>query len=266
MKPPPAEGGFALLLVLWTLIPISLMFIGLTLAARSEAQLAANLRGAAELEALADGAIYTAVFDRMARGGPAGNSLVVTAGDAGVQVSVEVRSQSGLVNPNVAPAGLLRALMVQLGSDLSQASAVAAGIVDWRTSVRSRGPSGPKAQPYLAAGLDHGPPGAPFETLEELGEVLGMTPDLLAALMPYLTLYWDGNPDPAAAGAVVQGAMRDARITGSRGPANAQVIGVTATAQRSDGTQAARHAIVRIGPSPNLRGWRVLAWGAGQGG
>ena len=260
MSGPPAERGFALLMVLWLLVPISLMFIGLAYASRTEVRLAANLRGAAELEAVADGAIYAAVFERLANAGPAASGTAPAAGEGDVRVSVEVQSQSGLVNPNVASAELLRALMIQLGADPSQAVGVAAGILDWRTPVRTRVASGPKAQRYRAAGLDHGPPGAPFESLEELGEVLGMTPGLLAALVPHLTLYWDRNPDPAAADAFVLEALRAARVSGGQGQANKQVIRVTATARRADGSQAARRAVIHIGPSANQRVWRVLAW------
>jgi hypothetical protein len=44
-----------------------------------------------------------------------------------------------------------------------------------------------------AAGLDHGPPAEPLESLSELGRVR-MTPDILAAIWPHLTLH--GPPWP----------------------------------------------------------------------
>jgi general secretion pathway protein K len=257
---PGREGGFALLLVLWTLVPVSLMFIGLVSASRSEAQLTANLRGAAELEAVADGAIYTALFDRMQRGGSTRDEPGVTAQAPGVQVVVEVQSQSGLVNPNVASPALLRALMVRLGADPQRAFTIARAIADWRTPGQGSGPGAAKAPQYRAAGLDYGPPGAPFETLGELHDVLGMTPDVLAALAPHLTLYSDRDPDLATSDPVVWTALRDTGVVGRLGQASGQVIRITATVQRPDGTRAARRAIVRLGFSPNLRGWRVLAW------
>jgi general secretion pathway protein K len=257
---PGREGGFALLLVLWTLVPVSLMFIGLVSASRSEAQLTANLRGAAELEAVADGAIYTALFDRMQRGGSTRDEPGVTAQAPGVQVVVEVQSQSGLVNPNVASPALLRALMVRLGADPQRAFTMARAIADWRTPGQGSGPGAAKAPQYRAAGLDYGPPGAPFETLGELHDVLGMTPDVLAALAPHLTLYSDRDPDLATSDPVVWTALRDTGVTGRPAQASGQVIRITATAQRPQGTRAARRAIVRLGFSPNQRGWRVLAW------
>ena len=63
-------------------------------------------------------------------------------------------------------------------------------------------PHGAKAAQYRAAGMTYGPPGRPFENLDELGYVLGMTKPLLAALKPHLTLWSTSDPDPAAADAV----------------------------------------------------------------
>ena len=55
---PEGERGFALLLVLWTLVLLSLIVTGMVSAGRVEAQLASNLRAAAVAEAAADGAVH----------------------------------------------------------------------------------------------------------------------------------------------------------------------------------------------------------------
>ena len=264
MRPPRqgcplgADAGFALLLVLWALVPVSLLFLMLSGASRSDARLAANLRGAAELEAVADGAIHTAIFELLQPGGAAPDAPTAPG------VVVEVASLSGLVNPNVVSPELLRALMVRLGADPGRAGRVASAVADWRTPGRLPRPDGAKAPQYRAAGLGYGPPGASFETLSELRDVLGMTDDLLAALMPHLTLHWDGEPDPGLAGPVVAAALRDLGIAGGVGHPNARAVRITATAQRPNGARAIRRAVVRLGPT-GRRGWRVLAWDAGQG-
>jgi general secretion pathway protein K len=54
---------------------------------------------------------------------------------------------------------------------------------------------------YHAAGLDYGLPGSPLQTVEELSRVLGMTPGVLAAIRPHLTLF--GPPPPTASSAVI---------------------------------------------------------------
>jgi len=90
------ESGFALLIVLWTLVPIALLFVMLTAAARSDAQLTANLRSAAELEATADGAIYSALFDLLQRGAVRRNGppLALRLSNADVLVDVRPRFRS----------------------------------------------------------------------------------------------------------------------------------------------------------------------------
>ncbi len=256
---PPADAGFALLIVLWTLFPVALLFAMLAASSRSDAQLTANLRSAAELEAVADGAIHTALFDLLRRGGAARDVLPAVGRLSGADVGIEVADQSGLINPNVASPDLLGALLLRLGADAGQAGRIAAAVADWRAPGRRSARRVVKAAQYQAAGLRYGPPGAPFETLGELGDVFGMTPALLAALAPHLTLYSDGDPDPAMADPVVRAALRDVGYGERAERAAVQVVRITATAQRGT-ARAVRSAVIRIGASSNGRGWRILAW------
>ena len=268
MRPPGQErrissgpdGGFALLIVLWGLVLVSLLFTMLAAATRSDAQRAANLRVAAELEAAADGAIHTALFDLLQPGTALRDSPPIAAPPPDMEVAVEVVSQSGLVNPNVVSPDLMRALLLRLGADPAQARGVADAIAAWQVPDDRETRNGAKAARYRAAGLDYGPPGAPFETLDELGGVLGMTPALLSALAPYLTLYSDSEPDPALADPVVGAALRDLGAGGQASRARPRVFRITATVQRIGGARMVRSAVVRIGFSPSRRRWRFLAW------
>lgn len=256
----PGDNGFALLIVLWALVPLSLLFVALAGAARSDAQLTGNIRGAAELEAVADGAIDTAIFQLLQRGGPARERQSLVLRLSGIDVGVDIVSQSGLVNPNVVSASLLSALLQRVGTDPAQASALARAIVDWRSPGQGAGRSGAKSAAYKAAGLGYGPPGAPVESLGELGDVVGMTPAVLNALLPHLSLYTDRDPDPGVADAVVRAALRDAGANGRAGDASSDVVRITASVGRPGGPRVVRRGIVRIGASANRRGWRVLAW------
>jgi len=256
-----ADRGFALLIVLWTLVPIALLFVMLAAAARSDARLTANLREAAELEAVADGAIYTTLFDLLQHGEALQDSSPATARLPGAEVVVQVASQSGLVNPNIVASDLLATVLVRLGAEPGQAFRVAGAIADWRTPGRKAGRSGAKAAQYRAAGLDYGPPGAPFESLGELGDVLGMTPVLLTALAPHMTLYSDSDPDPALADPLVRAALRDLGVVARPGQASSNgVVTITAQAHRADGAHARRRAVIRAGSPADRRGWRILMW------
>ena len=254
------ESGFALLIVLWTLVPIAMLFVMLAAGARSDAQLTANLRTAAELEAAADGAIHSALFDLLQRGVASRNGPPIAMRLAGTDVLVDVGSEAGRVNPNTASPDLLSALLVRLGAGSAQADNLAGAIADWRAPGRRSARNGVKASQYQAAGLNYAPPGAPFESLSELGDVLGMTPALLQALAPHITLYSDGDPDPALADPVVRAALSNLGAIATASEAESRMVRITATAQRSNAARVTRRAIIQIGPSPNRRGWRVLVW------
>src|SRR5262249_33023176 len=58
------------------------------------------------------------------------------------------------------------------------------------------------------AGLDYGPANAPFQTIDEMSLVLGMTPDTLALARPYLSIYTQsGQPNAEGASDVVRRAL-----------------------------------------------------------
>jgi general secretion pathway protein K len=124
------EGGFALLVVLWSLSLLALIGTHVTATGRAEAQLAANLRGAAA-EAAADGALHRAVFHLLdpppRRWLPDGVPREIALPGGGVAV-VRVETEAGKINPNLAPAGLLQALLVGAGAEPRAAASLAAAI------------------------------------------------------------------------------------------------------------------------------------------
>ncbi len=145
---PSKQRGFALLIVLWALVPLALMFTMLASTALSTTRSAGDLRAAARLEAAADGAIYTALFEQLQRGRTA--ATPVEARREGADVAVEVADLSGLLNPNGASPALLQALLRRLGVPDDDAAATAGAIVDWRTPGRRRSQNGAKTPEYPA--------------------------------------------------------------------------------------------------------------------
>ena len=89
-----------------------------------------------------------------------------------------------------------------------------------------------------------------------------MTPSLLAALAPHLTLFQEGGLNPALADPVVKRALAAADVfLPNRVPQTGgalQVVSITATALGSGGSFT-RQAIVRVGPQKS--GWmQILTW------
>jgi len=256
-----AQRGFALIIVLWAVGILALLVLGIVSVASREAKLTTTLRAEAVARAADDGVLSEVILEVLR----SGTTVPGPRRFGAVQVAVGLVDLSGRMNPNLASAVMLQALLLRLGVSPQTAEYLAAAIVDWRTPGLTPSPHGAKAAQYRAAGMTYGPPGRPFENLDELGYVLGMTPALLAALKPHLTLWSTSDPDPAAADAVVLGALR---VAGAPPVAarstEARVIAFTATATLPDAPTVTRRAVVRFGFSPDGRGWRVLAWDDGE--
>ncbi len=262
-----AQGGFALIIVLWTAALLSLLMTQIERAGQNETRRVLNLNRAAALQAEADGAVAVAAFHLLgtapswsADGQP--HMLNVEDDRFTDRVVVQINDEAAKINLNTAPAPLLQALLAQSGADPAAAGKVAANIFSWRFPAGNGAAAAAVAAPYKAAGLAVGPPSAPFESLDELHLVLGMTPDLLAALLPHLTLFTQGTTDFAYADPVVKHALAAAVgfVTVTRPQAGGlQVVNITATAYGFDGAVFRRQAVVRVGAQQG--GWmRVLTW------
>jgi len=257
------EGGFALLIVLWAVVLLTLLVTQLTAAGRTGVQVAANLRGAAAAEAAADGAVHAAAFhllDPASRWIPDGTEHALSV--AGGQAVVRIDDEAGKVNPNTASPELLQALLRRLGADSRTADGVAAAIVDWRFPGAQGQPGGAKVAEYRAAGRDYGPPGKPFRSIAELGAVLGMTPDLLTRLSPNVTVLTDLDPDPAAAPPLVRQAMEDLRPAGAVRRQPPRTVTITAGITGDLGGRFVRRAAVRLGATEKEPLLQILTWDA----
>ncbi len=261
------QQGFALLIVLWTLVLLAFVVSGIAASGHTESALAANLRGQAVAEAAADGAVAVALFHTLEAGRehwPAdGAAHGLTIGTT--RVAVRITDEAGLVNPNTAPKTLLVALLRRLGSDPGVAAHIAAAMVDWRSPGPVPSPDGAKLPQYRAAGSAWGAPGGPLRSRREIALVLGMTPVLAARLEPYLSVYTAGEVDPALAAPPVRAALADANGGVMPGVAPAEVKTILVTAEAESGARArfTRRAVFSINPAANSL--HTLAWQEGPG-
>src|SRR5215472_17907218 len=263
--------GFALIIVLWTLVLIAFIVAQLTSSGRTEVRIAGNLAADAVADAADDGAIFAAIFN-LSDPNPAqrwpldGAVHELTIGNSRVMVRLE--DEAARINPNLASPALLEALLRVTGSDPETARRLAGTIGEWVGSAPVARPQNAVLADYSAAGLDYGPPSAPIETLDELGRVIGMTPVVLAAIRPHLTRFGPPQPNPASADPVVSAALATvaqtvpAPVPPNQAPQELLTVRITATAFGPDNARVKRTAIVRVGGSlPG--GYMVLAWGGG---
>jgi general secretion pathway protein K len=259
---PAGQRGFALIIVLWSLVLLTLIATQLTAGGRAEARLASNLRGAAIAAADADGLIYEAAASILMNASTPWppDPAPRTERLSGARAVITVGTDDGKFDLNSVPADTLAQLLGKLGIDGQQAQQLALDIALWRfpsaqTNERQRA--------YMQAGKPYGPPGAPFQSVSELALVIGMTPEILARLQPHVTIYHEGDPDPRAAdpivlavlaqqGAILASATRDNRSGG--------IAVIDVQVETDAGSTAHRHAVIRIGAQADRGGWRILAW------
>jgi general secretion pathway protein K len=265
-------GGFALIIVLWTLVLIGFIVAHMTASGRTEIRIAGNLVANSASQAAADGAIFEAIFNlsdpQPEQQWPVdGTPRQVVVGST--RVIVRIEDEASWINPSTASPVLLEALLRVTGSDPDTARRIAAAISEWVGSAALPRPQEALVADYRAAGLDYGPPGAPFETLGELGRVLGMTPAVLTAIRPHLTLFGPAEPNPTTTDPVVATALTMTSTTGQpvvqRGPpapSDALTVRITALAAGPGNAHVIRTAVVRTGVTLP-QGYVVLAWGNG---
>ena len=251
--------------MLWSVVLLALLATGITAAGRSDVQLAANIRRAAEAQAAADAGVAMAVFhvsDAPAQAWAAdGAARPVTFGS--YAITLRIADEARKVNPNFAAPDLLARLLAASGADPATAATVAQAITQWH----SAGAHEMVVAQYRKAGMPAAPDGAPFRSLDELGLVMGMTPELLARLRPHLSVYAQGPIDFEQADPVVREAVLG--LGGGAPPApppRPAVIEVTSDATARDGSRFIRHAIVELGPDRSGRLFRTLVWDSLPGG
>lgn len=261
--------------MLWTLVLISLLVSTIAASGSGRTRQAADLKRNAQLRAEADGGVEEAVFhlvDGSKARWPADDTLhVIKRGDT--VLSMRIATEAGKVNPNRASQDLLAALFQALGLDTRTALTVATRMIVWRFA-------GMQAAVERGDGRDYLPPGAPFESIAEVGLVAGITPSLFARLAPHLSLYRDNDPEAISADPVVQQALAIVSGSGDNARQNAlaasnqqggrdeSVVAVTSEARDSSGRRFVRRAIVMIGSDPQARGkpdqrpFQIMTWDA----
>jgi len=193
-----SKRGIALIMVLWISVLLSLVAASFTRTSRTEVNLTRNLVENARAEALADAAVNRAVmglFNRPSQGGFRVDGTVYRwrFGDADILFRVE--DEGGKVDINAASAGLLRKLMKALDASPKVSRELAAAILDFRDFDHDPENGGAEDRDYRQANLLQGAKDAPFEMIEELQQVIGMTPQLYRRLKPFVTIY-SGQTSP----------------------------------------------------------------------
>lgn len=266
--------GVALLLVLWLIALLTALVGAFALTARTEGLQGRVLsRGLVAGEAARAGIEYAITRatdpDPQRLWLPDGRAYPWSFGEA--EIEVRLVDENGKIDLNQADPPLLEALFQALGVDQERAARLASAILDWRDpDSLTQANGGGEDDDYAAAERPYGAKDASFESVAELEQVLGMTPELYALAAPHLTVYSGRTrPDPAFATSEVLQAMgldaaqviarRRAWDPGSGAPApmlpggeplvsgNSGTYSIDSRARLRDGREAVLRVVVRTG-------------------
>lgn len=193
---PRRQRGIALIAVLWVLVLLALLAASFTRSTRTGAQLARNLVANAEARALADAGVYRAILGLLeAESGrrPAVDGTPYRIGFEAGEVLLTLQDEGGKIDLNRAPEKLLAGLLQAVELDENEAARLVDAILDYRDRDDARRPSGAENDEYRAAGLTYGAKNAPFEAIEELRQVLGMTGAVYRRIAPAITVHGRGR-------------------------------------------------------------------------
>lgn len=194
-----SEQGIALVLVLWVVALLTIIAVALTTSQRTESTLAANQVETVRFRALAEAGINYAVLNLLAdppivESEGVSDDFWVPDGSprswtfAGETLQIAIVNETSLIDINSAGKDLLSALLIAAGIPEGEEAPLVDAVLDWRDEDDLHLLNGAEDSDYAAAGLPYGAKDGPFDSVEELRQVLGFDRDLYRTLAPALTV------------------------------------------------------------------------------
>jgi len=211
------QRGVVLVIVLWVITLLTIMAGSFAYSLRIETALASYGLDQARARAMAEAGVAYAML-QVLNPPPEGEDVRWFTdgrvkrwrfGDA--TLDIQVRDTSGRVDLNRGDRELMRGLFTVVGGlDEQQADVLLDAVEDFRDSDDLTRLNGAELSEYEAAGRDFGPKNALFESVDELQQVLGVSPDFYQRVAPFLTVYSNQSGiNPAVAAPEVLYALPD---------------------------------------------------------
>jgi general secretion pathway protein K len=262
------EDGIALIAVLWLLVLLSLVAAALAAELSSSTRVARNMVDSAGARAAADAGIQRAIMDLTRAGGGGGGTGIKPDGIvyawkfAGCTVRISVRDEASKIDLNLASEPVLASLFRSVGVPSGKSQSLADAIADFRDPDNMKHAMGAEEADYRAAKLSWGPRNGPFQSLEDLQQVFGMTPALYRRVLPNLTIYSVAGGLPGVANDRMQGVLRQAGVYSQQSSSAAGIVfSIRSEARSNNGTVFVREAVVQ--PVPGTATPWILSWRQG---
>lgn len=186
------ERGLALVSVLWALSILSLIAAAMMSSSVLSYRMERNDWRHLQAQTLAQFAINRAILgltdardDKRWR--IDGVPEDFTVGDA--RVEVRVQDEIGKIDLNAADGSVLKQLFISAGVGVDEAGTLADRVVAWRAARDQDNPDDMDQASKAAANTSFRPRNGPFQSVDELQLVAGMTPELFERIAPAITVY-----------------------------------------------------------------------------
>lgn len=186
------QKGIALVIVMWMLVLLTVMAAGYTATMRTETRLTVHQLHASQSRALAEAGVWLAVNDLLK---PEPNRKWLEDGTAedldlfNGSVKLRIQDESGLIDLNTARTELLTGLFKSIALNDKDVSRIVDAILDWRDRDNLAHVNGAEDADYRQAGYAYGAKDGPFNSVDELRRVMGMTEAIYSKVKPALTVY-----------------------------------------------------------------------------
>jgi general secretion pathway protein K len=205
-----ARNGVALIAALWLVVAIAAVALEFSVEAheRRAVGLLASERGIQRAAALGALALVQAKLEYALRVAPSGTNVQqLSASDPwmdvdslysvpvmvdSMEVDVQARDLGERLNINQLTENQLQTFFSFLLGDYAKSTQLAQSILDWRDPDSIPRPNGAERDAYIKAKMLALPTNGPFREIEELSNVMGMTPEIYAKAAPYLTTRGSG--------------------------------------------------------------------------
>lgn len=285
------QSGIALVVVLWVVFLLAIMVQSFSADVKTNLQITRNLVENGQARAMADGAVHRAIdilIRKRKERTPVFDAQPLQMTGPEGSIEVDIQDEAGRIDLNTAPNALLAGLFRSVGVLEDKAKSLVDAIADWRDPDSLRRLHGAEDSDYRQANLRYWAKDRPFESVDELMLVLGMTPDIFEAVAPALTVFSgkrgiDVRAAPVQAlralaphdpdgvsrflgarrgleTAALNSAFRDLRISRRFISTSSRVtFSIRATARTKTGAVFVRGAVVRLTPRGKLP-YIILDW------
>ena len=262
-----SEFGFVLVAVIWITGLLALVTTALVLQVRSNTLLSRNITFNTKAEFMADGlaqllALQLAIPGQLAVLKSNGETTYCILQGIG-RAAFRIQDQAGLVDLNTAAPQLLRILFLGNGINDTQATLLINEMADFRDSDNLAVVGGEEPTLYLKRHF--GPKNAPFQSIEELGQLPSVNDKLMSKLRELVTVYSqlpgiDGTQAPAALLQVL-GATgpTDGKLQLFTSPSPYKTFSIEVLIETNEKARFLRRAVVSLQQQPG-RPYAVLAW------